>query len=249
LQWPCSCPCCATIVWGLLSPAEDFPQKPLYVSNLARTLTNLASALQAAGKLPEADDAYRQAVRLAEKLVEQYPTSPAYQSDLGASQNNLADFLLGQGQPAAARQLLEQAILHQQVALSAVPKHPEYRKFLGNHYRNLAEAALGLRDHAAAVEAALELPRLLPDDWEEYHRAATLLARAIPLAATDMSLTEQKRSELAEAYAVRAVQVLRQAIAKGLKDAGRLQEPQLFQTLSSREDFQRLFADLSPGRR
>src|SRR5262249_34137781 len=90
------------------------------------------------------------------------------------------------------------------------------------------------------AQAAAELPRLYPDGWEEYHRAAGFLARCAPLAEKDTRLPEAERRTLAGAYADRAMARLREAIAKGCKDAEQLTKNPAFDPLRSRADFQEL---------
>jgi hypothetical protein len=87
---------------------------------------------------------------------------------------------------------------------------------------------------------ATELPKLYPAGWEEYYRAAGIVARCIPLARSDAALNPDQRNQTAESYAQQAVGFLRQAIANGFKDAAKLMEPEEFASLHSRPDFQSL---------
>src|SRR5262249_48522023 len=148
-----------------------------------------------------------------------FPTDPACLSDLGCYQNNLADVLREQNQLEEARQLLESAIAHQQSARKLNPRHRGYRQYLHIHHRQLALTLLQLGEYAEAAAKAEELPRLCPDGWREYARAASVLARCVRLAAEDTTLAAGERDERARAFGDKAVAYLRQAVAQGFKDA------------------------------
>src|SRR5262249_45731194 len=68
---------------------------------------------------------------------------------------------------------------------------------------------------AEAAAAAEELPRLMPDDREQYLNTAALLARCAESVREDARLPEPRRSELEGAYGRRAVDLLRQAGDRG----------------------------------
>src|SRR5262249_28992938 len=95
--------------------------------------------------------------------------------------------------------------------------------------------------------AAEEMPRLLPDGWEEYHRAAWFLAGCSPLAEKDEALTGERRRALAREYANRAVELLRQAVRRGFADLADPRESPGFDALRGRDDFKRLLQE-SPGK-
>jgi hypothetical protein len=73
---------------------------------------------------------------------------------------------------------------------------------LRNHHVTRAELALRQKDHAEAARSAAELPRLFPDRGPDYVRAAEIITRALPLAATEEAgreLTDQAVNFLREA--------------------------------------------------
>jgi hypothetical protein len=108
----------------------------------------------------------------------------------------------------------------------------------------LAETLLRLGQHGEAAKAAEELFPLFPEGGAEYHRAAGFLARCVPLAAKDESLSEAARRKLAGSYADRAVDLLRKAMHQGYKDAEELKKNPSFDPLRSRDDFRKLLSDL-----
>src|SRR5262249_2154170 len=57
-------------------------------------------------------------------------------------------------------------------------------------------------------------------------------------------LPAAKRTELAKSYGDRAMETLRQAVAKGYKDAANLKKEKALDPLRSRDDFKKLLAEL-----
>src|SRR5262249_45275541 len=78
--------------------------------------------------------------------------------------------------------------------------------------------------------------------------AACLLAGCVRLAEKDERLSVERRPELADSYAERAVGSLRQAVAKGYKDLEALKKQPDLEPLRSREDFKAVAAALEKGR-
>jgi serine/threonine protein kinase len=143
-----------------------------------------------------------------------------------------------------ARKLFEEGVKCQRQALGLEPANAAFREQLLRIYGNLAESCLALDDHDAAVKAASEQPRLLPETWTGYRSAASILASCTEAAAKDVRLPEEKRKETAQAYAGQAVEMLRQAVARGYADVDSLNKESAFAPLRSREDFKKLLAEL-----
>ena len=74
--------------------------------------------------------------------------------------------------------------------------------------------------------------------------AAGWLAQCVPLAEADQTLAESQRRQTAAGYADRAMDLLRQAIAKGYKDVKHLTTDKEFDPLRQRDDFKQLLAEL-----
>jgi tetratricopeptide (TPR) repeat protein/tRNA A-37 threonylcarbamoyl transferase component Bud32 len=230
--------------------AADFPSVPEYENDLARTLNNQANLLKNTNQPDQAKAAYAEALAIYQKQAAEFPTLPECQSGLGATLNDWAGLLRktgGRQELLEAKELLEKAIQHQQAALRYKPQHPQYVQFLCKHYGVLADTLVQLGDHGAAATAAAELANLTPriDDvpgaqWQVYFRAASLVARCVPLAENDLQLSEAQQRATAQRYADQAMSWLRQAIAKGCKDTSSLQEGSDFAALRPRPDFENL---------
>ncbi len=193
---------------------------------------------QRLGQPERARSDYRAALAALEPVVSNMPTTPDTRAVLVASANRLAPLLRNQGQPAEAEQLLDQTLRSLQPTLEADTRHPILRSLLQDFYTNLAETHVQLGKHAEAARAAAELPRLDPEGWRAYRRAAGFLARCVPLAELDTRLSENERRALARTYADRAMTWLREAIRRGLLEIDQLREAPDLAPLRLRPDFQ-----------
>jgi serine/threonine protein kinase/Tfp pilus assembly protein PilF len=235
----------------LLRKALDFSEElasssgePMDRFRLGTGHYNFAVLLEHIDKHAEAEDEYNKARKVLEKLVADYSAVVDYRNILGMTLNNLAAFALERGQFAEMRQLLEKAVEHQTIALKSNPRHPGYREALGNHYRSLTGALVKLGKHAEAMKAAADAPKLNPTEWNEYLRAAEYAALCVPLAEKDAALPENQRRTVAQSYADQAMSWLREAVAKGLKDAGQITRRTSFEPLRARGDYLKLVEQL-----
>ncbi len=232
----------AQALWHKLT--EEVPGYPEYRYYLALTHYNLGNLLGKVGGPGERETAYRQAMPLQHRLAEEFPEVSKYRSAYGATLNNLGLCLAERGALPEARQVYELAIVHQRAARKVNPTDPVYRSYLRNHHWGLAAVLLRLGEHAGAAENAREIAGLYPKAWDQAHRAAVLVARAIPLARKDAALPPEKSAEVVRGYADGALQLLRQAVENGLTDPRLLTAEPAFEPLRTREDFQALVTRL-----
>jgi hypothetical protein len=141
--------------------------------------------------------------------------------------------------------LLEQALPHHCLALRAHPNEPAYRQFYRTNLKALAVACADLGDHAAATDAADRLTHATLSPALDFYNAACIFSRCVPLAAKDAQRTEPRRARLADAYADRALALLRQAVQLGYKDVAHMKKDADLDPLRSREEFQKLLRELT----
>jgi hypothetical protein len=156
----------------------------------------------------------------------------------------LAYLLIDQNRLAEAAKVITRAVAHQQAARAMNPRHPVYRQYLRNHYWILADIRVRQGRHAEAVQAAGEMARLFPDRQPDRRDAGWFLARCVVLAEKDSKLSEDERRRLAQSYADRAVQLVREAVQKGYKNFKNLRTNPGYSSLQNRADFRKLVADL-----
>jgi serine/threonine protein kinase/Tfp pilus assembly protein PilF len=224
--------------------AAHFGRVPAYRRRVAMIHNNLGNVLKATGRPQEAEQAYRQALAVYEELVPQYPNVPDYRSSLGLALGNVALALRDRGERDQARGLLQRAIDEQRAALAANPRHPTYRQYLRTDYANFAETLLQLGEPAEAARAAEEIPRLSPERGPDWYQAARLLARCAAVAEKAARQPEDQRPASAQAYADRALELLRTAVQKGFQEGQPLRTDEHWEALRRRTDFQQLLTEL-----
>jgi serine/threonine-protein kinase len=212
----------------------DFPRSPDYRQALAVTRLNLGALLEAFDAAA-ATSAYGEALAVHERLTAEFPGVPEYRLALGRMLYSQARLLLAADDVSGARVLLARAIGYHQALLADEPRNQKVRTFLRDDYGVLCLALIRSGADVQAAAAAEELPRTLPDDAQEYLRAAGFLAECARLAATAANGAPRE-----DAYLQRAVALLRQAAQKRLlRDPKALQIKELA-PLRMRAEFQEL---------
>jgi tetratricopeptide (TPR) repeat protein len=196
---------------------------------------------RAAGRPVEMEEGWRRGVAVYERLVDRFPDNAHYRYELGNYLHGLAARARQRDDRTEARRLFERAIEQQLVVLNADPSSTSSVFALRGHYKSLAETLLELGEHAAAAEAATRMANLRWVDWNTRYQAAVLVARCIPLAEKDDRLSSEQRQTQAEAYASRAVSLIRQTLRDKGVEVDRLRKEPAFEPLRHRTDFQALF--------
>jgi serine/threonine-protein kinase len=224
--------------------AQDFPGVPEYRQALAHSHTSLGIPLKDAGRPQEAEAALRDALAINKQLAADFPKVPDYQNDVGNTLDELAELARRRKDYPEARRLLEKAEPYLKRAMEANPRHPDYREAFCENRQWLAATLLELGEHAGAAEAAADLARVAFEPASDPYKAAAFFSRCIPLPEKDGKLPEARRKELAQSYGDRALEALRQAVAKGYKDAAQMKKDPDLDPLRGRDDFQKLLAEV-----
>jgi serine/threonine protein kinase/tetratricopeptide (TPR) repeat protein len=146
---------------------------------------------------------------------------------------------------AQAQTLFEKAIQAQLVASASEPENLQYRQFLRSLYQESADVGWQLKDHAAVARSAEALPKAMPNDYTGYVTAAEYLGWCVSFALQEPGLAPERRRDLVDGYSQRAVQLLREAVARGFKDSRHeLRTLPAYQPLRQRDDFKQLLQDL-----
>jgi serine/threonine protein kinase len=216
---------------------------------LARLLYGLGNVFTAAASVAVQDAnngarALGRACKLQEALVAEYPQEAAHRWDLAATLNRLARLLLAARRGPDALRFVCRAIDEQQAGLKLNGHDAGQRWALRSYCSTHVEVLLGLGRHAEVETAAAKLWQMYPDRPEGYFSAAWFLARSVPLGQRDGSLAAPTRQEVAEAYARRAVELLRQTVARGFRDVRELRANEGFRSIRQRDDFQALLDKL-----
>jgi tetratricopeptide (TPR) repeat protein len=224
--------------------ARKHPDSLPLQAEFATTSRRLAIALRGTDQYAEALRADEQTRVVWEKLVSKAPDNLGYRSELGATWNGIAIALNKLGRHEEALGAYQKAVQSQRMAHDKAPQVSQYREYLGFHYAKMADVQLYLGRHADAAATVRQYQELWPRDANKLHEAARALARCSALVGkvkTDLTAEEQTQRRR---YADEALAALRQAIAHGYKNLTELKEGQDLAPLRSREEFQKLLAEL-----
>jgi tetratricopeptide (TPR) repeat protein len=211
---------------------------------LAKTCNNLGSMLMDLDRDADAKKSFRRALELKEQLVAKFSEQASYRHDVCVTLYNLALLARRGRELSTAADLAEQVARRERQALDSEPRNARYLDYLRKSCWLRAEVLLQMRQHAEAAAVAEEMPVPAPDGWLEYFQAAGVLGRCMPLAQGDDRLPEPQRAEVARRYGDRALEMLRQAQAKGFRGADQLKTDTRFRSLQARDDFQLLLTEL-----
>jgi tetratricopeptide (TPR) repeat protein len=219
--------------------AEDFPDRARYRKKLAKTYLGLGTARAKVRKPDEAEDYWQRGRKLLAELLGDDPGEAEYQADLGRCLGNLGWLRLGRKDLAEARLLLEEAVRYLGAAHHKTPGRLDYQRDLRSHLQSLAETLVQAGDRPAAVKAAADLAAVFPDQPLGYYYAACFVARCASLAEREGSTEDAAR------HAGQAAELLRQALARGLRGDERLaDEESIFRPLAARPEFAGLLDEL-----
>jgi serine/threonine-protein kinase len=217
----------------------QFPKRPDYQLQRAATYRMLGILLSRTQRPDDAGEVFRKARSVLEPLIAAFPEAPEYHSALGCAGDDLALLAMARGQLDVARHELSQALDHHRNAWLADESDRFRRECLLRDYTNLATVHRRLKEPAAAAEAAQQLPRLAPDDPDQYCLAAWNLALCAALASQDPNRAEEEREAQKQRYARRAVELLRGAVERGFQNSDELKSTD-YDLLRARDDFQEL---------
>ena len=224
--------------------ATDFPTRPDFRQALARSHLNLGNLLSNTGRLKEAEAAYRETLKLQQQLATDFPNQLDIRYELAGTLVSLANLCNQRRDFAAAKAYLDEALPHHRATLKVNPRHPDYRQFYRNNLWTLAQAQAGLLDRAAAVKVAEQIRDLGWDAADDAYHAACALATCIPIVEKHDKLNADERQAAVQFYGDEAMKLLRDAVAKGYKNAAQMKADRNLAPLRGRDDFQKLLAEL-----
>ena len=256
--------------------AAEFSAVPVYRLELAGTHMNMANLLRGQGHRSAAEAAYRSAQQTTEKLVFDFPAVPAYALQLAAIYLNLGN-LMATADPKAALDWHTRAVQRLAPIFAAEPGLVSAKQPLRNAYwaraRDLArlqrfaeslpdwDAAMKLDNGSARLRmragraVCLAQSARAADAVREATEVATDAAATASVAydcACAVSVASVAPDNLAAgAHAVRAVELLHQAIAKGYANIPHMLADPDLAPLHGRADYAALLWDLAdmPTRR
>jgi tetratricopeptide (TPR) repeat protein len=252
--------------------AAHYPAVPAYRQELATSHNVLGLLLAGMGQRAQADEAYRRALAIQEKLAADFPAVPAYRTHLGGSQCNFGHLLRDSNEPEQALPWYGRAMDTLEAVLRQVKVDVTAQQFLRNAHWGRARALDALKRHAEAVKdwdkvielsAEAERPgfrmqraisrvrarqeNAAIQEAEELAKSAD--ANVLYDCACVLALAAGRKEEAGaklskKECAERAIALLRQAVAKGWKDAEHTKKDDGLKALRERDDFKKLLAEL-----
>ena len=255
--------------------AADFPAVPNYRHVLGSSHHSLGFLLAGLRKGAEAEGQYREALAIEEKLAADFPAVPQYQVDLGGSYCNLGSLVRDSGRAGESLEWFEKAIRTLTPVYEQDLRSVQAREFLRDSHGNRATAYERLRKFTEAIQdwdRAIELSPIAEQPGRRAARATTRLQMgqvAEAVAEVDeltrnaswsgaqwydfacvYAVASGKAADKKQAYADRAMDLLRKAVRAGYNDAAHMARDSDLDPIRGREDFKKLIEGLakrSPG--
>ncbi len=221
-----------------------FPGRPQFREELAAGHNNVGLLLRDKGLLSDAEAAQAEALAIQKRLAAEFPEVIDYRNAVAGTLFNLANLAGRRRDFAAARRFLDEAVPHHEAALQGNPKRSDYRQFYRNNLLELSRTYAGQADRPGALAVATKGHNLGWDPAVDAYGAACMLAQCIPIVERDDKLPAARRQAEIAFYADQAMAMLRDALAKGYKDAGQMQTDKDLDPLRAREDFKTVVAEL-----
>ncbi len=205
----------------------DFPAELNYRGQLAETYKNLGTLFREQRKGEASVEWFAKAIAILEPLLKQEPRLIMYRRFLRDAHWGRAEALDRLGRDTEADNDRDR-----DRALAADGLSEDEPGIRTRRARSLARAG----DHAKAVAEANALAETKDVTGNTLYDLACVCALASAAAKGDAKFQDQ--------YATRAVELLRQAVAKGYKDIDHLKKDDDLKALREREDFQKLVKEL-----
>jgi tetratricopeptide (TPR) repeat protein len=259
----------ALALWEMLS--KRHPLVPEYQSMLVGCYHNLAGIYQDSSA-QQAEDALGKALVGQQRLARDHPGDIEFALALGTTQCDLGNLTHNTGRFEVALEWFDQAVAQLQTIRARQPRHVTVRRYLYNAREGRAKTLTEVGQHTEALaewERALELADESHRPWARLQRALTLARLGdYGQAITEVEALAPVKDPPAEAlcgwacvyalaapaaqaagkpagpYADRAMELLRRAVAAGYHKVEELKKESDFNSLRSREDFQKLLSEL-----
>ncbi|HTU21003.1 MAG TPA: serine/threonine-protein kinase [Gemmataceae bacterium] len=220
------------------------PSSPKLRRELSWSWFNVAALHGMMDQRPEEGEAYERARELQQELLRLDADNLDYHQDMVRTLNNLGWNRMAMKHAEEALPLLQEAFDHARLLLRRAPDNLSYRRTYSHALSTAAEAELRLGHTRQAAALVRERAKLWTRDAEEMFRVAHDMARtAGRVGGGKDKLDPQQRAERA-AEVQDALEILRQSVALGFRDAARLQKDKAFASLHSEKGFRDLLGEL-----
>jgi hypothetical protein len=223
--------------------SHDYADVPEYRHSLARAYMALGGLyFNNLRQAEKAEAAGQQAMQIDEKLSQEHPDALEYAYDLGHCYSLLSNVAETAGRSDTALIRIEKAI---EILEDVVGRgYSQARNDLINARVQWALVLAGRGDYARATDEAIAVARPENLSLANLYNITCVFAKSAAAAESDTKLSPPDRNRLKMRCADRAVDFLRQAVAKGFQSAAALKSDPDLAPLRSRPDFQKLVQEV-----
>jgi serine/threonine protein kinase/tetratricopeptide (TPR) repeat protein len=222
---------------------HEHPDVPEYQQARGRTYIALGRLYHSnVGQAEKAETAHQRAMEIFEKLAQRHPDVPEYSFEVGRTYRFLGlDAQLADRKNVAVTRY-EKAISVLESVLARGYREGRSELFNARITRAMMLAEIGERTRATSEVDAVASQEGLSE--VNLYNIACFFSQGSAQADKDTKLSPADRSRLKTHYANRALEFLRQAIAKGYENLAVLKTDKDLDSLRSRQDFNKLVQDV-----
>jgi serine/threonine-protein kinase len=221
--------------------ATEVRDKPEYAQKAAHYCFELANCEEEAGKLPEAERLYQEALKRQTELVKSSPRQMMFLNELAKTAGSLG-FLLRDSRPAEAQRYLEQAVEVQRQVRRLTPTAAFSANWLQQSYMDLAGFHKKNGRHEDLFRLAQDYRRDAGDDFNAIYNQACFVANAAEAVHAQPKLSEAERDRLVNHYASQAVALLDKTLKAGWNDREHVNKDSDLNPLRTRKDYKEWLA-------
>jgi tetratricopeptide (TPR) repeat protein len=226
--------------------------------------------LERLGRWPQADEQYRKALAIHEKLAADFPAVPEFEVELGGSYCNFGGLVRDRGRASESLDSFDRAIRTLTTVYEQDRRLALARRYLRNSHFGRAKAYDRLQKHALALNDWDRAIELSPDEEKSTFRAGRAACRvcagqtsegvadAAELTTSQnwnagewysfarvYAVASTKATDKKQAYGDRAMELLIQAAKAGFSDTAKFEQDTDLDSLRDRDDFKSLLAEMT----
>jgi tetratricopeptide (TPR) repeat protein len=221
------------------------PEVPEFQDRLATALGDLAVVYGGQlGLLEEDLRMKKEAVDVCQRLVKDHPDVPLYRFRLAAVLDGLGGIYLNRRRLPEAKKCLETSNAIYSQLTQQYPANGKYKDFTCRCSVSLAMLTVNMGDYSSAVEQTERALREKPRQADGWYNAACVYSLAVPLVRKDEKLPAARRTDLAQKYGARAVELLHEAVARGFAMVATIRADPDLAPVRDRDDFKKFLQEL-----
>jgi serine/threonine protein kinase/tetratricopeptide (TPR) repeat protein len=227
--------------------SREYPDKPEYQNVLAATLVSLGRAYGIAGRADKAEQALLSAVNIQGKAAREHPDVVNFAIGLADSYLALGESHANQKNLDMSQTWFEKAVWTLREILQKEPRNGEARELLNDGILGRAALLAARGNYTSALKEVDDVARLQRLSANNLYNLACVYSQASKAVSNTSQVSASQRSPLSKQYGERAMEFLRQAVSKGLRNVTRIKQDARLEPLRDRGDFEKMIHELEEG--